>query len=92
MVSHAVSTDDSDVTSARIRVRDYWGVSGRIQYALSNNGGGQWHDVEPGTWLQFPQPGRDLRWRATLETSDVVHTPTLDRITIEVAAGKPNAG
>ncbi|WP_218673821.1 chitobiase/beta-hexosaminidase C-terminal domain-containing protein [Candidatus Entotheonella palauensis] len=85
VVSRAVSTTEIDVVSARLQVQDYWGTSGRIQYALSNDGGEQWHDAEPGTWLQFPQPGRDLRWRATLETSDVVHTPALDRITIEVA-------
>ena len=40
------------VASARLQVRDYWGISGRIQYALSNDGGEQWHDVEPGTWVR----------------------------------------
>ncbi len=92
VVSHAVSATEVDVALARLQVQDYWGVSGRIQYAMSNNGGEQWHDVEPGTWFQFPQSGRDLRWRATLETVDVVHTPALDRITIEVATIKPHAG
>jgi hypothetical protein len=85
VVSHEVSTTEIDVMSARLQVQDYWGVSGRIQYALSNNGGEQWYDVEPGTWLQFPQPGRDLRWRATLETADVVHTPMLEQVTIDAA-------
>ncbi|WP_369127496.1 LVIVD repeat-containing protein, partial [Candidatus Entotheonella palauensis] len=85
VVSQAVSNTETDIVSARLQVRDYWGPSGRIQYALSNNGGEQWHDVEPGTWLPFPQPGRDLHWRATLETTDIVHSPVLDRITIEVA-------
>ncbi len=84
-ISAAVSTAEIDVASARLQVQDYWGASGRIHYALSNNGGEQWHDVEPGVWFRFPQPGRDLRWQATLETSDVVHTPALERITIEVA-------
>jgi len=91
VVSHEVSTTEIDVVSARLQVQDYWGVSGRIQYALSNNGGEQWYDVEPGTWLQFPQPGRDLRWRATLETADVVHTPMLERITLEAAASQHEA-
>jgi hypothetical protein len=72
------------VEAARLQVQDYWGTSGHIQYALSNDGGAQWHDVEPGTWFSFPQPGRDLRWRATLETANLVHTPVLDRITLEV--------
>ena len=85
VVSHAVSSTEIDVVSARLQVRDYWGASGRIQYALSNNGGEEWHDVEPGAWLQFPQPGRDLRWRATLETVDVVHTPVLEQVTIDAA-------
>ncbi len=85
VVSNAVSTAETGVASARLAVRDYWGVSGRIQYALSNNGGGQWHDVEPGVWFHFPQPGRALRWRATLRTTDVVHTPVLEQIRIEVS-------
>ncbi len=84
-ISAAVSTAEIDVASARLRVEDYWGASGRIHYALSNNGGEQWHDVEPGVWFLFPQPGWDLRWRVTLETTDVVHTPALEQITIEVA-------
>ena len=89
VVSNAMSSAEVDVASARLQVRDYWGISGRIQYALSNDGGEQWHDVEPGTWLRFPQPGRDLRWRATLETADVVHTPALAQVTIEaVLAGQ----
>jgi hypothetical protein len=84
VVSTAVSTAEIDVEAARLQVQDYWGTSGHIQYALSNDGGAQWHDVEPGTWFSFPQPGRDLRWRATLETANLVHTPVLDRITLEV--------
>jgi hypothetical protein len=91
VVSTAVSTADINVVSARLQVRDYWGTSGRLQYALSNNGGEQWYGVEPGVWFPFPQPGRDLRWRATLSTADVVHTPILDQVTIEVATPKPKA-
>jgi hypothetical protein len=84
-----MSSAEVDVASARLQVRDYWGASGRIQYALSNDGGEQWHDVEPGTGLRFPQPGRDLRWRATLATADVVQTPALEQVTIEaVLAGQ----
>jgi hypothetical protein len=85
VVSSALSSVEVNVASARLQVQDYWGASGYIQYALSNDGGAQWHDVEPGTWFSFPQPGWDLRWRATLATANVVHTPVLDRITIEVA-------
>ena len=85
VVSTALSSVEVNVASARLQVQDYWGASGYIQYALSNDGGAQWHDVEPGMWFSFPQPGWDLRWRATLETADVVHTPVLDRITLEVA-------
>lgn len=85
VVSTAVSSAEIGLAAARLHVQDYWGVAGRIQYALSNNGGQQWHDVEPGTWFQFPQPGQDLRWRATLETADVVHTPALEQVTIDAA-------
>lgn len=87
-ISAAVSTAEIDVASARLQVQDYWGAFGRIHYALSNNGGEQWHDVEPGVWFRFPQPGRDLRWRATLETADAVHTPAVELITIEAATLK----
>jgi hypothetical protein len=91
VVSTALSTAEIDVTAARLQVQDYWGASGRIQYALSNDGGAQWHDIEPGTWLSFPQPGWDLRWRAILETTDVVQSPVLEQVIIDVAPGSPIA-
>ena len=86
VVSTAVATTDTDVAAARLQTRDYWGAAGRIQYALSNNGGEQWHEVEPGAWFPFPQPGRDLRWRATLSTADAAQTPALEQIAIDAAS------
>jgi hypothetical protein len=55
----------------------------RIAYALSNDGGAHWYPVEPGERYHFPQPGTDLRWRATLMSTDLLTTPVLETIRID---------
>ena len=85
--SIAISIPEAPVQNARLQVQDFWGSAGRIDYALSNDGGAHWHPAQPGVWLRFPTPGTDLRWRATLETADVVQTPLIESIRIEVSSG-----
>ncbi len=83
--SVGVSSPDILVRTARLRVHDFWGATGRIRYALSPDGGKQWHPAQPGVWVRFPASGTELRWRATLETTDVVSTPMIERVRIDVA-------
>ena len=71
------------IHAAVLQVQDFWGPSGRISYELSNDGGTHWHPVEPGERYHFPQPGTDLRWRATLVSTDLLTTPVLETIRID---------
>lgn len=81
--STTLSPPDIPVRAARLVVRDFWGASGHIDYALSNDGGVHWHLVQPGVWYHFATAGSELRWRATLASTNVVTTPHLDMIRIE---------
>jgi hypothetical protein len=85
--SIAISIPEAPVRNARLQVQDFWGSVGRIDYALSNDGGAHWHPAQPGVWLRFPTLGTDMRWRATLETTGVVQTPVIESIRIEVSSG-----
>jgi len=81
--SLALSPPDVPIHAAILQVQDFWGPSGRISYELSNDGGAHWHPVEPGERYHFPQPGTDLRWRATLVSTDPLTTPVLETIRID---------
>jgi hypothetical protein len=86
--SLALSPPDVPIHAAVLQVQDFWGTSGRISYELSNDGGTQWHPVEPGERYHFPQPGTDLRWRATLVSTDLLSTPVLETIRIDYATSE----
>ena len=81
--SLALSPPDVPIHAAVLQVQDFWGPAGRISYELSNDGGTHWHPVEPGERYHFPQPGTDLRWRATLVSTDLLTTPVLETIRID---------
>jgi hypothetical protein len=81
--SLALSPPDVPIYAAVLQVQDFWGASGRISYEISNDGGTHWHPVEPGERYHFPQPGTDLRWRATLVSTDLLTTPVLETIRID---------
>jgi hypothetical protein len=81
--SLALSPPNVPIHAAVLQVQDFWGPSGRIAYELSNDGGAHWHLVEPGERYYFPQPGTDLRWRATLVSTDLLSTPMLETIRID---------
>ncbi len=53
-----------------------------VTFRMSNNGGGEWRDVTPGTKYTFPTTGSDLRVRAFLATTNTTVTPYLNDITI----------
>ena len=81
--STVLSRPDIPVLSALLQVEDFWGPTGRIDYELSNDGGVHWQPVEPGEWVQFTQPGSDVRWRATLLSTDLATTPLLDTVRLQ---------
>ena len=54
-----------------------------IRFELSNDGGTTWLEVVPdGTLTDFPSPGKDLRWRATLVQTGPWPGPVLRSLTI----------
>lgn len=87
--STVLSRPDIPVLSALIHVEDFWGSTGRIEYELSNDGGVHWQPVQPGEWVQFIQPGTDLRWRATLFSTDLATTPLLEMVRIQYTTAAP---
>jgi len=86
--STALSSPDISVQTALLQAQDFWGASGRIHYELSNDGGAHWHQVQPGERYHFPNPGTELRWRATLVSTDLTTTPVLESITIDYATSE----
>jgi hypothetical protein len=83
---------DGLVSSAVLRVEDFWHQEGHIDYMLSNDGGTTWHLAQPGQPVYFPEPGADLRWRARLRSAKPTVTPTLQAVWIDditVAQSKP---
>jgi hypothetical protein len=83
---------DGLVSSALLRVEDFWHQEGHIDYTLSNDGGMTWHLAQPGQPVYFPKPGADLRWRARLRSVNPTVTPTLQAVWIDdltVTQNKP---
>lgn len=54
-----------------------------IAYALSADGGNTFEPVQPGITHTFVSPGSDLRWQATLNTTDPSVSPELDSVSLE---------
>jgi hypothetical protein len=81
--STVLSPPGTPVLSASLHVEDFWGSSGHISYELSNDGGLQWQQVQPGEAWHFATPGTELRWRATLLSTDLATTPTLEAVRLE---------
>jgi len=53
-----------------------------ITYALSNDAGTTYNTVTSGTAYTFGTTGADLRWRATLSSTDTTATPVLTAISL----------
>ena len=54
-----------------------------IRYYLSNNGGTQWHQVEPAAAFDFSAYGSDLRWKAEFASLSPSISPRIDTIVIQ---------
>ena len=85
--STVLSPPHTPILSALLHVEDFWGTTGHIRYELSNDGGTHWQQVQPGEAWHFATPGTDLRWRATLLSTDLSTTPTLEAVRIEYTTG-----
>jgi hypothetical protein len=53
-----------------------------ITYYLSNNGGTTWNAVTSGVEYTFSTAASDLRWKATMTTTDAAITPEVDSIAL----------
>ncbi len=74
-----INPGGDDVARASL-VADY---SDSVKFELSVNGGATWAEIAPdGTWLDFPSPGDDLRWRATLVQAGPYPGPILRDLTV----------
>ncbi|MBI4738812.1 DUF4082 domain-containing protein, partial [Candidatus Woesearchaeota archaeon] len=53
-----------------------------ISYEISANGGLNWYSVSTGTLYNFPTAGigSDLRWKATLNTTNTATSPSIDQL------------
>jgi hypothetical protein len=85
--STTLSWSDDAMQAVVLHVEDFWGRAGEIRYELSNDGGAQWHAVQPGQPFHFPTAGHDLRWRAVLTSADPTLSPQIDTLRIEAAPG-----
>jgi hypothetical protein len=81
--STVLSPPHTPILSALLRVEDFWGATGHIRYELSNDGGAHWQQVQPGEVWHFAAPGTELRWRATLYSTDLASTPLLETVRLE---------
>lgn len=81
--SAALSPPDVPIHAALLQVQDFWGAAGSIRYELSNDGGAHWHQVQPGERYRFASPGTELRWRATLASTDLTTTPLLETLKLD---------
>lgn len=76
-----------NVLAATLTADDDTPGASRIEYFLSNNGGVDWTETEPGERLAFSTTGKDLRWKAVLYAGSV---PTLFSVSVSYAsAGDP---
>ncbi len=75
------NTTGTNVSSATLTATSTLN-SQTITYALSNDGGTTFGTVTSGTAYTFGTTGSDLRWRATLSTTDTSATPVLTAISL----------
>ncbi len=91
VTSLAVDTFSSPIVAATLNITQEL-RGGSAQYYLSNNGGLNWTQVQPGVAQVFTSTGSDLRWRADLG-SDLVwsRTPFVSGLQIDYTDVLPNA-
>ena len=90
--AQSINLNDNDDPVSKIRLSA--AVSDSIHFMVTANGGSTWHDIESGEgWLELPETGTDVRWRATLfETeSSPADGPAIGSISISMDRLSSNA-
>ena len=78
------SSTYSNISGSVLRVNQTVPVGTSITYFLSADDGLHWEEVTPNLYHVFVYPGKDLKWRAQLSTSDGTATPIIYSLNITV--------
>lgn len=78
-----------EVNNVLIENTEFISDNTSIDYWVSNNGGGKWYQVWPGTPFVFPASGSDLRWWANLRSLSPVATPRINELTFSTDTTPP---
>src|SRR3990167_10033212 len=80
--SGAVDTTSDTIKHATLSITENKPTGTGITYQMSANGGTNWESVTPDVEHDFTNTGSDLRWQATLSTTDTTATPTISSLSI----------
>jgi hypothetical protein len=79
----AVSLNIGPAGEPVARARLSASVTDSVRFDLTVDGGTTWYEVFPeGEWVEFPEPGEDFRWRASLVRTGPETTPTCSMISL----------
>lgn len=59
-------------------------------FVSSQEGDDKWIETELNKWVALPEPGKDLRWKAELTTTNRDHTPRINPVIVLQTNSKPN--
>jgi len=76
------SSTYSNITGSILRVSQMIPTGTSIAYFLSADDGLHWGEVTPNQYYEFEYPGKKLKWRAQLSTSDNTTTPIIYSLNI----------
>ncbi|MDO8581464.1 MAG: fibronectin type III domain-containing protein [bacterium] len=82
--SIAVDSTTQAIASATLTATSTTPAGTAIAYSMSRNGGTTWETVTSGNELTFADSSEksDLRWKASLSTTDVTKSPTITNVSI----------
>ncbi|TPW07731.1 MAG: hypothetical protein FD127_4451, partial [Acidimicrobiaceae bacterium] len=87
-----VNTGAATIVTAKLTVTESLPSGAAVAYSLSANGGTTWEATTNKAVHTFTATGSDLRWRATLSTTNASVTPTLTNVRLDYAGGYVAAG
>ena len=76
------SSSSITINKATLNPTDSQPPDTSIIYELSADGGANWESVSPGVEHVFSIPGNQLKWRATLASSNILITPMINNLSI----------
>jgi hypothetical protein len=84
--SLTVNGSSDAINAARITTTQ----SGSVDWELTADGGSSWQSATPdGSWIEFANPGSDLRWRSTLDYAGNGINSTVNSVQIEWLSPTP---